>query len=196
MMIQNYLKYVHKHLGLSGVMLTPEIIESSMAKAALENSSNAPVNNAATNTASVEVASEAPFSAIPPLETTSSLPLVFEAEESYDPSKNYLAIFLRIGDVYPSLKNDPHAEELFSKLRGALGFKPESAPWVEASLGHWQPVLQVIRKQGRRVILMLDDTLEKSVADRPEWIIPDPAVLIRQIKLKRPTWDLLKEWKA
>ncbi len=167
MMIQNYLKYVHKNLGLSGVMLNPEVVESS-----------------------------ANLSIAPKILPAESLAPVFHPESTYLQTGRYAALFLRVGDAPLSLSSDPEAEELFSKLRWALGFKPESAPWLEVSLAHWQQVLQMARQQAPRVILMLDDCLERGINDRPEWIIPDPSVLVQQVELKRPTWELLKEWKS
>lgn len=117
------------------------------------------------------------------------------AEDTYNPRQHYPLLFLRVNGDSMSLKNHSSALELFSKLRSALGYHSENAPWLETSLADWQKALSSVRMQSDRVLLMVDEIIAREESDRSEWIIPDPCLMVEVVELKRPTWELLKEWK-
>ncbi len=174
MKISNYLNYVHRNLGLREVLISPEILET-MERSPLTLSESA------------EVPAESKEEGEPP---------ILSVESTYSLERKYEAIFVRVSSGVTLLNEDLVALDLFQKLRKALHWEAEKAPWVEVSLADWMEVLPQLRSQAPKVLLMVDDQLKKGVGEPGEWMIPDPAVLAQQPDLKRPTWELLKEWRT
>ena len=180
MRIENYLNYLHQHLGLRQVPNDWPLAD--------EPSSEEPqpldANHEGVNTDNLVCVVD--------LESESLL----GSESSYDRSRSYPALFVRIGAEPASLSVDAEARDLFVKLRSALGFDAESAPWVEIPLNEWQKALDFLRTQTKRILIMNDDQSDKGNSERSEWMIPDPAWMAQNPLLKRPAWELLKEWKS
>lgn len=141
---------------------------------------------------------------------TSSIAVLEAAEASFRlHGGQYEAIFLRVTDGRPSLGSDSAALELFLRLRKALDLDGERAPWVECQLANWTLCFRELSKRSSFVLIMTDDLIHQGtktpmgndvrVVLEPRledlWVIPDPAWLIEDESLKRPTWELLKDWK-
>lgn len=92
-----------------------------------------------------------------------------------------------------ALDHHPQALELFHKLRQAMNLNAAVAPYVEIGEGDFFMALHHVRSQAHKIIIMADDCLQKG-DQQNDWIIPDPTVLERHPHLKRPTWELLKQW--
>lgn len=182
-MIRTYLEYLETNLGISGVMLSPELITTahSIEDAGLVEAEKLVNDSLRMVKVDQGVATEAwtPIS----------------SEVTFKLGVPYQLIFLRVNDYRQSLGEDLDSAELLSKLRSAIGFDATSAPWVETSLGSWLAAKNALALQAPRVLLMLDDQLVKSELNDGFGVIPDPAELIANVALKRPTWEYLKDWK-
>jgi hypothetical protein len=183
MSVKNYLSYVHKCLGLTGVMISPHL------RTQLETSKSIPPQVDLTTAPQVDLTQANEIMPLGP----ESLSLQWESEPVQN--RRYLALFVRISSGLPSLREDSQSRELFDNLRKALDFDSNSAPWVEAPLECWADALVFLRGLAPRIIIMTDDQVLRGSESIPEWRIPDPSVLVLNQELKRPTWALLKEWK-
>lgn len=180
MNIENYLKYVQNNLGLKSVII-PQNTEF----------------NLAFTTELSEAVNKIPDDSLILNQENEALPSMLNLTwENHTVDTGFVkAYFLRVYFEKDSMAETPMALELFLKLRTALGFSAQSAPLVEVSIAQWQLALEFLKQKTPRIILMIDDRIEKATADLDVWQIPDPIVLARQVELKRPTWELLKEWK-
>lgn len=181
-MVDQYLNYLNKNMGVRFVTKhTQDVFDKlSDEQATLDESDNAmkPLRR-------FELSST----------TTEAQSPLLNYEQSFDEQKSFAVLFLRITAEGESLASDSASRELFAKLRLAVGYDASTAPWIETSLGFWQEALTLLRPRAQRILLMFEDRLEKNTPTLEEWIIPDPRVMLEQVELKRPTWELLKDWK-
>jgi len=112
---------------------------------------------------------------------------------------------------FPSLDEDLKSLELFIKLRQAMKLDKISAPYVEILDNDIKGALIDLQSLATHIFIMQGDGSEEisslwsnvnAVVDSSVqsskagtfWILPDPAELFNKPQLKRPTWDLLRQW--
>lgn len=175
MELYSYLTYLHQNLGLREFLSIPwvpsqEVVDTPDTK-----------ENPATEN----------LSAVSSLHSQD----LWTAESTFQPQNHYEVLFVRINSGFLSLREDASASELLGKLRAAIGYTSATAPWVEVDLGLWCETVELLKLQSDKILLLFEDKIEKPSSHFNFWIIPDPHMMSLQTKLKRPAWELLKEWK-
>lgn len=175
MELYSYLSYLHQNLGLREFLSIPWVPSQEIAETpeTLENSGSEKLTS------------------VPSFSSED----LWMAEGTFQRQNHYSVLFVRINSGFLSLREDGSALELLSKLRLAMGYTSATAPWVEVDLGAWCETVDLLKLQADKILLMFEDKIEKPTPNFQYWVIPDPHLMGIQTELKRPAWELLKEWK-